>query len=327
MKNFSILLVLLFLTIPINRLTLLDDFPIWLKDNSKRTDQSSGITFIGEKNNQNYFLICDDIGKIHHIRLKHNSIKINTVGLSDKVEDFLRMFEKKDFEEIVYDKWKNEVYLSIEGNGSDFLNEAGIYKLRFKNNDVFEDEIVDIEKISFSQWNVLSKYLSQNIGFEGIGISENRIFLGLEGFQYGDLFLDSTLIYIIDKNSKHLIKEISTKKLNIHTICGLYAINDYHLLGIDRNKQNFFEIKFDKNYNIESIYIEKLNLPVPGKRDLKYVAAIESITLDQNNFVYVIDDPWKKFYVPPINILQQLKKEDQKNFKEFIPLLFKYKLN
>lgn len=327
MKNFSILLVLLVLFIPTNKLSLIDGFPIWLKDDGKRTDQTSGITFLGEKNNQNYFLICDDIGKIYHMRLKHNSIKLNTVGLSDKVEDFLKKFEKKDFEEIIYDKFRNEVYLSFEGNGPDFLNEAGIYKLKFKNNDFFEDEIIDIEKIDFPQWNILSKYLSQNIGFEGVGVSENRIFLGLEGFQFGDLFLDSTVIYIIDKNSKSLIKELSTKKLNIHTICGLYAIDDFHLVGIDRNQQTFFEIRFDKNYNIERIYTEKLNLPTPGKRDLKYVAAIESITIDQNNFVYVIDDPWKKFYVPPKNVLQQLKIEDQKNFKEFIPLLFKYKLN
>lgn len=327
MKNFSIILISLFLLLTSNKLSLIDGFPIWLKDGDQNSDQTSGISFIGERNNSNYFLICDDVGKIHQIRLKNNFVKIKTIKFRDNVEEFLKKFEKKDFEEIVYDKWKNEVYLSIEGNGPDFLSEAGIYKVRFKNTDVFEDEIVDIEKISFPQWNVLSKYLSQNIGFEGVGISENRIFLGLEGFQYGDLFLDSTMIYIIDKNSKHLIKEISTKKLNIHTICGLYAINDYHLLGIDRNQQNFFEIKFDKNYNIESIYIEKLNLPVPGKRDLKYVAAIESISLDQDNYVYVIDDPWKKFYVPPISVLNQLCKDDQKNFKEYIPLLFKYKLN
>lgn len=326
MKKF--LLTFLITTIlSIDSLVLIDGFPIWLKDGDHRADQTSGITFIGEKNGIKYFLICDDIGKIHRMVLNGLKLKLETIKFDKAVENFLDSIEKKDFEEIVYDRKTNKVYLSIEGNGPDYKQEVGLYTLKFKNDDVYNEEIVKIEKVNFPDHEEIIKYTSNNVGFEGVAISDNKIFLGFEGFQIGDLFLDSTMIYVIDKNSKRLVKKISTKDLKIHTICGLYALNDYKIFGIDRNQQNFFEIKFTKDYDIEYSKIVKLDLPVPGKRELKYVAAIESITLDNENYVYVIDDPWKKFYVPPSYVLDQLKEMDKENFKNFIPLLFKYKLN
>ncbi|GIV45482.1 MAG: hypothetical protein KatS3mg036_0300 [Ignavibacterium sp.] len=97
-------------------------------------------------------MICDDIGKIHRIKLKNNKLYIETIKFSKSVENFLDKFEKKDFEEIVYDKFTNRVYISIEGNGLNYKNEVGIYQVRFKNDDVFSDEIIDITKIEFSDW-------------------------------------------------------------------------------------------------------------------------------------------------------------------------------
>lgn len=327
MRYFLIVLFLFITFFSQNKLTLEENYPIWLRDNNKHTDQTSGISFIESKNSSKYFLICDDIGKIHRIRLKDYKIEIETIHFDKTVEKFLDKFEKRDFEEIVYDKFTKQVFISIEGNGINYMDEVGIYKVRFKNDDVFSNKIVEISKVNFPEWDRISRYTDQNVGFEGLAISKNIMFLGLEGFQSGQFFLDSTMLYIIDKNSLKLIKEISTKTLGIHTICGLYALDDYHIFGIDRNQQKFFEIKFDKDYNIMNCELTKLDLPVPGKRNLKYVAAIESITLDDENYVYVIDDPWKKYYVPPMAILMQLNESDRENFKKFIPLLFKYKLN
>lgn len=326
MKKFFIAFIInLFFSV--SNLELVDGFPIWLKDGEKFTDQTSGITFIGTKDGKKHFLVCDDIGRIHRITFNGSNIKITTILFNNLVEEFLKKFEKRDFEEIVYDKKSNQVYLSIEGNGSDYMKEVGIYKLSFKNNNVFSDEIIGISKVDFSDWNEISKYTSINIGFEGVGVSDTKIFLGLEGFPFGDFFLDSTMIYVIDKETKKLVRTISTKDLKIHSICGLYAVNDYTIYGIDRNQQNFFEIKFDKNYNVERCMTINLTLPIPGKKDLRYVAAIESIALDDENFIYVIDDPWKKYFIPPAKILKQLSEADQENFKNFIPILFKYKLN
>ncbi len=309
------------------KLNPLDGFPIWLKDEDKHTDQTSGITFIKSKGEEKYFLICDDIGEIYHLKLKGKKVYLNKVKLSDKVQHKLKSFPKWDFEEIVYDKFTKKVYLSIEGNGLNYAEEAGIYELKFKKNAVLSDEIISIEKVNFPEWSNISKYFDQNIGFEGVAVSKNRLFLGLEGFTWGELFLDSTVIFIIDKNSNKLIREISTKGKNIQTICGLYAINDYHILGIDRNSKNLFEINFDKSYNYNSVKIYPLNLHVPKNSDLTYTAALESITLDDENYVFSVDDPWKKFYIPPADVLNKLNEKDAENFKDFIPLLYKFNLN
>jgi hypothetical protein len=326
MRYFLLIYFLFILFNPI-KLSLDENYPVWLKDNGKHSDQTSGITFIGAKNNAKYFLVCDDIGKIHRIKLKNDKIDIETIEFDKQVEKYLDKFEKQDFEEIVYDKFNNKVYLSIEGNGINYRNEVGIYEIKFKNNDVFNNEITGISKIEFPEWEEISKFTDKNLGFEGVAVSKTKIFLGLEGFQFGQIFLDSTMLYVIDKKSKKLVREISTKKLGIHTICGLYALDDYNIYGIDRNQQSFFEIRFDEMYNPKSVELIKLDLPVPGKKKLKYVASIESISLDDENNVYVIDDPWKKFYIPQDEVFNQLNKEDQENFKKFIPLLFKYKLN
>jgi len=302
-------------------------FPIWLKDGSQRTDQTSGITFIGFKGTEKFFLICDDIGDIYHMKLKENKVKLEKVKLDEKVKKVLKHYDKWDFEEIVYDTKLNKVYLSVEGNGPNFMDEAGLFELIFKDNDIFQDEIKEIKKIEFPEWKILSEHFKPNIAFEGVAVSENRLFLGLEGTSVGELFLDSTFLYVVDKKSLKIIREIHTKNLKIHTICGLYAKDDFNLLGIDRNNKNLFLLKFDKDYSVLESTIHPLNLHVPGNANLQYVSAIESITMDSENYFYAIDDPWKKFYIPPTEILRQLKPVDAKNYRDFIPLLFKFNSN
>ncbi len=302
-------------------------YPIWLKDGSHRTDQTSGITFLGYKGSEKYFLICDDIGDIYHLKLTHNKAKLEKVKLDEDVKKALKHYDKWDFEEIVYDRWADKVYLSIEGNGSNYLDEAGLFELTFKEKNLFENEIKKIRRIEFPEWKKLSEHFKPNIAFEGVSVSENRIFLGLEGTSIGELFLDSTFLYVVDKKSLNIIKEIPTKNLKIHTICGLYAVDDFNLFGIDRNNKNLFKLKFDEKYSVIESMTYPLNLHVPGNVNLQYVSALESIAMDNENYFYAIDDPWKKFYIPPTEILRKLKPSDAKNYKEFIPLLFKFKSN
>ncbi len=325
MRKFLQVLFLLFIPLS-NNLILQNGFPIWLKDGDKQTDQTSGITYIGNKGDWRVFLICDDIGKIHRIFLKDKKLRIETLKFNKRVEDYLSTFMKIDFEEIVYDKSSNQVYVSIEGNGINYKNEVGIYKLLFKNDDIFNDEIVGIEKIQFPEHQRLIQYTGKNIGFEGLAISDNRIFLGLEGFQIGSLFIDSTLIYVVDKKSKAIIKEISTRSYNIHTCCGLYALDDHTIYGIDRNRQNLFRIKFDNNYDVIDLELLNLSNSIPDRPDLKYVSTIEGITVDDSGFIYTVDDPWKKYFIPDFGILKQLDKTTRENFNNYVPLLYKYKL-
>ena len=95
MKYFLLILILFVSPFSPIKLTLEDNFPIWLKDNTKHTEQTSGITFIGSKNDTKYFLLCDDIGKIHRIELRNNKIDIETIMFNKSVEKFLDKFDKK----------------------------------------------------------------------------------------------------------------------------------------------------------------------------------------------------------------------------------------
>lgn len=54
-----------------------------------------------------------------------------------------------DFEEITYDKTTGEVYLSVEGNGENFNDYVGIYKLILKT-------IMFLLKCYFYRQNILS---------------------------------------------------------------------------------------------------------------------------------------------------------------------------
>jgi hypothetical protein len=47
--------------------------------------------------------------------------------------------------------------------------------------------------------------------------------------------------------------------------------------------------------------------------------------MDDDDNIYIVDDPWKEVFVPEEEILDQLDNETINNFKEFIPIIFKYK--
>ena len=91
---------------------------------SIHSDQTSGITFIkSTSQNKKIFLIADDIGKIYHFKIQNDTIfTFEPVHFSPQVIAYLDTFPKADFEEIVYDKYTGNVYLSIEGNAPDPKN-------------------------------------------------------------------------------------------------------------------------------------------------------------------------------------------------------------
>jgi len=300
-------------------------YPKWLKSGEYFTDQTSGICFIQKKDNTRYFLLADDIGKIHLLEIDDNeNFFLRSVNFSEKVNQKLSKFEKWDFEEIVYDKFENRVYISIEGNGENYLSEAGLYELFFKNNDIFTYYIEDIKKIEFKNNNKIFEFVRSNIGFEGVCVDENNFYLGLEGFEVGKLFADSTYIYIIDKSNLVLKKRVSTKSLKIGTICGLTSVKNNVIMGVDRNKQKIFKIVFDSKFNIRKFDEFDITIQIPKYKKLQYVAAIESITIDNNGSIYCVDDPWKSFYIPPKIILSKLDNETQNNFQNYIPIIYKF---
>ena len=106
----------------------------------------------------------------------------------------------------------------------------------------------------------------------------------------------------------------------------MFSDEDYSLWGIDRNNRKIFHILFDENFNIlTSSKFDGVTF-IPGYHNLNYSPSYESITIDDEDNIYIVDDPWKEVFIPDQEILDKLDNETINNFKEYIPIIFKYKI-
>jgi len=303
------------------------NYPRWLKVNGYSTDQTSGIAFIGSDKVRKTFLLADDIGKIHRLVIKDDSLfTFQPIHFSKEVIAFLDTFPKPDFEEIFFDRYTNNLYLSIEGNGEEPVKYAGIYKIKFLRDDLSTDTIVYIGKINFEPEELLERYVKPNIAYEGAAVDKNYFYLGLEGFSEENVFVDSTIIFVISKDNSEVVKKISTRDLGIHTICGLYSDKNFSLYGVDRNNKKLFHILFDKELNVVDYSSILLKTNIPDYPSIEYASSLESVTIDDDGGVYLIDDPWKDHFVPSEEILRKLDEETIRNFRQFVPVISRYKL-
>ncbi|MDO8260099.1 MAG: hypothetical protein Q7T50_01215, partial [Candidatus Magasanikbacteria bacterium] len=187
-------------------------YPQWLKTVDMHTNQTSGIAFLKVAESKKYFLLADDIGDLWRFSIAQDTIfELKKLAFSESVQNFLAKFPKKDFEEIAYDKFTGDIYMSIEGNIPEVEKYVGIYQLKFSGNNFFADTIVSLEKIQIYPQKLFLKYVANNIGYEGLAVSEKYLFLGLEGFENKSVFSDSTMIFVVDKKSKRIIKQLSTR--------------------------------------------------------------------------------------------------------------------
>ena len=302
-------------------------YPRWLKTVDAHTDQTSGITFLKEAEGKKNFLLADDIGDLWRFSIARDTIfDFKKLVFSESVQNDLAKFPKKDFEEIVYDKFTGNLFVSIEGNLPEVKKYVGIYQLKFQRNDLFADTIVSLEKVQIHPQKLFLKYVDNNIGYEGLAVSEKYLFLGLEGFESKSGFSDSTVIFIVDKNSKRIIKQLSTRHYKIQTICGLYCEGNTTLWGIDRNNAKIFRIRLNDQLDIKEVKYYDAKGIVPGYKAYNYAAALESITMDNNANLYLVDDPWKKVFVPAASTLKNLDSLTRANFTQFIPIIYKFKV-
>lgn len=306
-------------------ISLNEEYPRWLKSGEYQTKQTSGICFLKGDKEGKHFLLADDIGVIHRLTIREDTVfSLKVVSLSEQVMEFLKDFPKKDFEEIVFDKYTGKVYISIEGNGAKFRDYVGIYELEFYNSDVFSDSVTNIKKLKIEPDETFLKYVRLNIGYEGMAADDKYFYIGLEGFSSKDSFADSTILFIVDKSSLNIVKKINTFELGLGTICGLYSEKGNSLWGIDRNRMMIFHFYFDDKLNILSKKYFDFTPAIPGNKNLVYAAAIESVTLDNENNLYVVDDPYTRVFVPPAAIFNQLDEKTKKNFKTYTPVIYKY---
>ncbi len=307
-----------------------ENYPRWLMNNVYHTNQTSGMTFLREKDDGTMeFLLADDIGKIHRLFIQDDTLfSFSEIKFSDEVMEYLADFPKPDFEEICYDRYTGEVFLTIEGNGDDNLLYHGIYKLKFKDNDIYQDSVVKLDKLVFTPQEMFYSNLSPNIGYEGFASDENYFYFGLETIPTPeDVFSSHTVIRIADKNSRTIVKEISTENINILSVCGLYSDKNFSIWGIDRNHRKVFKLLFDEYFNIVDLIFFDVKTVVPKYNHLGYVGSLESITIVSEKFLFLVDDPWHKFFIPLNEILDKLDEKTVNNFKNFIPVIHKFDID
>lgn len=299
-------------------------YPNWLKSGEYRTDQTSGITFISSQSGKKTFLLIDDIGALHKMVILDDCIfKFYPVHLSLSVQKYFSDFPKIDFEEITYDRNEKKFYVSVEGHTENYRNYVGIFE--FEINESL-DTVISVTKLNFYPEELFLKYTAWNIGYEGLTVDSKYFYLGLEGFLRGKAFSDSSVIFIADKNSKEIIKVIATTGLGIGSITGLYSDKDLSIWLLDRNNLKIFYLQFDEEFNVISSKSFSFEPVIPGYKHFNYVGSYESITIDDEGNIYIIDDPWREFFIPPDEILSQLDNETIKNFKQNIPIIDRFNL-
>ena len=332
-----IIIAFILFTILVNgKVEPIDGYPLWIMDSSgNHTDQTSGIYYLGTQGAKKVFLTCDDVGKINKLVIDESKtppeIKIIEISLSNQVEEVFSSFRKKDFEDITFDSKKNEIYISVEGYAYDkkdpltYKKYEGVYRLSCNIDALKFDSLLTINKLKLPE--TIFEHTQDNVGLEGIALTDNYLFLGLENCR-NELqnFTDSTFLYIVDRKT-YEVKTISTKDLKISTICGLFAANDFELYGIDRNARSMFRILFNPDFTVDDIETKEIDLQIPNHKDINQILGVapESITIDEQDNIYVTVDPWRDFYKPDSQDRKFLTEEEINCFKETIPIIYKFK--
>lgn len=301
-----------------------DAYPRWLKSEDYRTDQTSGIAFLKSESGKKTFLLADDIGAFHRLEIIDDCFfKFYPVHFSNEAAEFFKDYPKKDFEEIVYDRFEEKFYLSVEGHTENYKDYVGIFEIKF--NDSI-DTLLSLTKIKFQPEELFYRYTAWNIGYEGLAVDSRYFYLGLEGFLEGKAFSDSTALFIADKQSKEIIKEIYTTDIGIGSISGLFSDEDLSIWLLDRNNLKIFHLLFNEDLNITSSKYYSFEPVIPGYQELNYVGSFESITIDDDGYIYIIDDPWSEYFIPPDHILFKLDEQTIENFRKYIPIIDRFQI-
>jgi len=267
-----------------------EGFPVWLTPDTENylplvAHQTSGLDWIGcEDGVTDWLIAIDDIdnGRIHLLAIDDDneieiSFKNNSLTLPPPEISGLNVNSGNgyDFEAIAYHPWSDSIFLSHEGS----ISEIGIYhgKVSYRPCDENTGEIVTKSDDTINRpeyisspillelpgWDeVFGPYVGDNLGIEGMAVTEDRLFLGLESpFSFTERLLNekSTIIAIwkidpenpSDMGSCELLAVHDTSEwkdtygYTIETVCGLDAIDSNHLIGIDRDSKKLFTSEFD----------------------------------------------------------------------------------
>lgn len=338
---FLIIIYIIFTTFYDRGIEPFHGYPVWMKSSdSTYSKQTSGLFFIGREGNKKFFLSANDNGRIDRISIDDSfsppKFDIQTLYFQfSSTARFFQNFPKIDFEDIVYDKATNKIFVSIEGNSGNndlqpsqftsFKNTEGVYELSFNKTIIDCDTLMNVKKLPMPE--EIFKFTNDNIAFEGMALTENFFYMGLESISDSKAqFLDSTYLYIINRKTNK-VKTVSTRQLGIRSITGLCAKDNYTIYGSDREAKRIFCIKFEPDFSIKEVTTKSYELPMPMHSDiyLDKMAGVEAIALDDEGYIYTDIDPWSDLYTPNFTPKSFLSEEEKLNITKLIPVLYKYK--
>lgn len=306
---------------------LMPGYPAWLVDGDYFPQQTSGMAYIGAGNGgEQIFITCDDKEAIHLLTISDGKFKLEQVKIDSSVTDSLPPKIKYDFEDIAWDRHTGKVYISVEPY-SKYRPMFGIYELQFRNNDIFSLEVTGMKKLEITPDSLFRKHVKDNVGYEGLAVDENYLYLGLEGVPRSEKEFDGGLIRVVDRHTLKIVATLILDSLGINTVTGLAMGSDGTLWGTDRNRLAFFNLKIDNKFQVTNVRVFQVNNYIPGYHSFRYAAALEAIALDGNGNVYLIDDPFTKEFVPVDNILRKLDSVTAQRFRDLVPVIYGYKLD
>ncbi len=291
-------------------------FPIWLTPDPEsylplRTAQTSGLDWVMSSCDvdgvQNDFLILvddADEGGIHIVEVVEDeygpAVIFHRADLTFPPPDVagfpIGAGHGYDWESIVLHPWSGTVFLAHEG----YEEEIALYHGRIlsRNLDVESEYVgrvgeieslpnrfLNVRRLELPGWEeAFSGMLSYNLGIEGLGCSEDRLFVALESpFSFSERLTSecSTVLAIWRINPDDPSDMANCDLLAVHdtadwedrlgyrieTICGLDAIDSNRIVGIDRDNTRLFAIEFSDEG--EFIRGRVFYLDVPGPMPLE----------------------------------------------------------
>ena len=242
-----------------------------------------------------------------------------------------------DWEGICTHPYSNSVFLSQEG----YVGEIGIYHAIMTPGDVRAGEgaygrsgestlpghLAGVRKMELPGWSeAFGDRIADNMGIEGIASSPNRLFLGLESpYDFPSRLIDnlSTVLAVwkidrLDPSSESEMELLAVHDtadweeclgFRIETICGLDALDDNHIVGIDRDNACLFAVELDDDGGFVDGRIFRLSTPGPAplpsdgcaeidhqprlvRPSLESVAIVRPRRAYGTYYIYLAVDPW-----------------------------------
>jgi len=335
---FLIIIYITFSTLYDRKIEPVHGYPIWMKSESGLySQQTSGLFFIGREGNKKFFLSANDNSRIDRISIDDSfsppKFDLQTIHFDlPTTIKLYKILSKWDFEDIVYDRISNKIIVSIEGNNDfdslrhiPYKSSEGIYEFTFKKTIFTCDSIYEVNKLPLPD--TLFKYTRENVGFEGMSMTDNYFYFGLENIAgESGLFSDSTYLYVLNRKTND-VKIVRGKSLGVRSITGLFAKDDYTLYGVDRELKRIFCAKFNPDFSVREVKSKAFDLPMPLHSDIfmDKMAGVEAIAMDDENYIYTDIDPWSDMYTPNFTPKSFLSEDEKWNITKLIPVIYKYK--